>query len=290
MANIKRKFILGDEWIYFKVYAGPKILESLLINQVETIVNQLFFDKIIDKFFFIRYTDPHYHLRIRFQITKKSHIPIIIDKLNETLKYYVDNRMIWRICTDTYNRELERYGESIITDVETLFSIDSVAVIEYLKELELSDQEASRWLYGVKFLDMLLSTFMMTLNDKKEFCEINCNSYSKEFNVNKALRIQLDKKYRKEKNNMDQLFMNSANECNITKQTNCYYQRAKSTIESIRNNSQLGLTLSFNGIISSLIHMHFNRLFLTRQRLQEFIIYYFMNKFYQSQLIRGQSK
>jgi len=196
--------------------------------------------------------------------------------------------MIWRLCTDTYNRELERYGENIITDIETLFSVDSVTVIEYLKEIELSEQEVSRWLYGVKFLDMLLNFFMPSLSDKKEFCEMNSNSYSKEFNVNKSLRIQLDRKYRKEKYSIEQLLINSDNECSIIKQVDCYSQRAKSTIESILNNSQLVLTLSLPGIISSLIHMHFNRLFRTRQRLQEFIIYYFMNKFYQSQLVRGQ--
>ena len=39
--SVQRKFIIGDEWLYFKIYSGPKTLESILLNEVYILVNEL---------------------------------------------------------------------------------------------------------------------------------------------------------------------------------------------------------------------------------------------------------
>ena len=61
MIDITRTFNLGDEWIYLKVYSGPKILEKILINEIIQLVELMQREKIIDKFFYIRYFDDDYH-------------------------------------------------------------------------------------------------------------------------------------------------------------------------------------------------------------------------------------
>ena len=50
---MKRKFIIGDEWIYFKIYTGLKTADKILIETISPLVQHLFENKRIDKFFFI---------------------------------------------------------------------------------------------------------------------------------------------------------------------------------------------------------------------------------------------
>ena len=51
--TVKRKFIPGDEWVYLKIYSGPKFLDDLLINEVYETVESLYAARQIDKFFFL---------------------------------------------------------------------------------------------------------------------------------------------------------------------------------------------------------------------------------------------
>jgi thiopeptide-type bacteriocin biosynthesis protein len=62
---IKRSFTIGEEWLYFKIYCGVKTANELLISVVEPLVTKLRKEKKITLWFFIRYSDPEHHLRIR---------------------------------------------------------------------------------------------------------------------------------------------------------------------------------------------------------------------------------
>jgi hypothetical protein len=50
--EIQRKFILGDEWLYYKIYLGEYVSDFVLTNIVYVISKQLIDNKIIDKVFF----------------------------------------------------------------------------------------------------------------------------------------------------------------------------------------------------------------------------------------------
>jgi thiopeptide-type bacteriocin biosynthesis protein len=70
---VQRKFITGEEWLYLKIYAGLGFQDKLLLNEIPDIAEGLYTDKIIDKFFFVRYTDRDGpHLRLRFHILDTS--------------------------------------------------------------------------------------------------------------------------------------------------------------------------------------------------------------------------
>jgi len=53
--NKKRTFIIGDEWLYFKVYTGYKTADTLLTDTVFPLSQYLLKEKLIDHWFFIRY-------------------------------------------------------------------------------------------------------------------------------------------------------------------------------------------------------------------------------------------
>ena len=64
--STKRFFPVSSEWLYAKIYCGTKTAEQLLSNSLKTFTEELLTEKIIDKFFFVRYSDPLHHIRIRF--------------------------------------------------------------------------------------------------------------------------------------------------------------------------------------------------------------------------------
>lgn len=279
--DAKRMYIPGSEWLYFKIYSGPKTLEHFLLNKLFPLSDKLLEQKIIDKFFYIRYNDPEYHLRIRFHISKLSNIGVVMNSFKEVTEGLVDNRTIWKITIDCYNRELERYGNNTIEVIETLFWHNSSAVLNIIKETK--DVETNRWFWGIKFVDMLLGQFGLTLLDKMRLFETFCNNYSSEFNFDKNLKLQLDSKVRNYKNQIEEILYLTPDNSSLNKLLIDNLNKSRDLTDYILYLKERNeLDLEFYDLIGSIVHMHYNRLFRSQQRLHELVTYYVMFKIYKS--------
>ena len=51
---------------------------------------------------------------------------------DERENHLLEQDVIWKIQTETYQREIERYGENTIENSETLFWHDSELILKYL--------------------------------------------------------------------------------------------------------------------------------------------------------------
>src|SRR5262249_21929470 len=60
-----RTFLPGGEWFYAKLYGGTATADRLLRDEIAPFVGELLEEGVIDRWFFIRYTDPNPHLRLR---------------------------------------------------------------------------------------------------------------------------------------------------------------------------------------------------------------------------------
>jgi len=196
MTEVKRTYFVGDQWLYYKLYSGPKTIEAILLSELFPLMKKLKKDGLIDKFFFIRYTDPEYHLRVRFHLTHIDRIGVVILELNKVLKHGVENRIISRVLIDTYTRELERYGKITMNDVETFFDFDSNLILDHLTK---ERNDGQRWIFGACCMDQLFNALAFSSIQKEDFCRKNANHFLTEFGNVKGLRIQLDDKYRKQK-------------------------------------------------------------------------------------------
>ena len=58
---MKRTFILGEEWLYYKLYTGTKTADLLLADVIGPLCKTFIANGWIDKWFFIRYHDPESH-------------------------------------------------------------------------------------------------------------------------------------------------------------------------------------------------------------------------------------
>jgi len=290
--NTQRNFIIGDSWLYYKIYTGSKTSDTILTEIIKPITNKLLKDKIIDKWFFIRYADPKHHIRVRFHYDNPEYIGHIINALYSAFKTFIDQDLIWKMQIDTYQREIERYGSNTIDIGETLFYYDSKMIVNFLDLIEGDDGGKLRWLFSIRAIDSLLNSFKYKIEEKKNLLEDLSIGFKNEFGATKHLRKQLNDKYRKEGDKL-QNFMALTIENNqgyliileLLKEKEIDIEDIDITILNHHNKGSLELNL--NNLMSSYIHMLMNRIFKSKNRLHEMVCYDFLYRYYKSMIARG---
>ena len=292
--DTQRSFILGDEWTYLKIYTGFKTADTILSDCIYPLATSLKNNQIIDKWFFIRYSDPKFHLRVRFHVANLNHVPSVIMSFNRAIKTYVENNQIWKIQADTYNRELERYGNETIDAAETLFCYDSEAICQLIATDNIRKDENLRWLVCLKMIDALLSDFNFSLQEKKDLLKTLQENFGKEFGVSKEYRHQFGQKYRDATPKIEKI-LNPESEILEEFQPifEPVFRKTKESIpviEHIKHAVETNPQLQLTDLISSYIHMTLNRLFRTQQRMHELVLYDYLFRYYTSLLARQGSK
>jgi len=288
---MQRTFITGDKWLYYKLYSGQKTADMILTEIINPVCKQLMLGGLITKWFFIRYADPKSHIRWRLYLNGENNIGKVVEAIFHSCKPYLESGQLHKIQTDTYKRELERYGTNTIELAEDLFCYDSKMISEVLKLFVGDEGEQTRWLFGMKAIDQLLTDFKYTIQQKFELLTSLSENFGKEFNINSSLIKQLSNKYRQGKNDIFD-FMSYKNDKGGIYEPLFELLKAK-TINSLEVVSQIiglhnsnNLQIPMDNLISSFIHMLMNRLFRSKQRLHEMVIYGFMFRYYRTLLAR----
>ncbi|HOI33537.1 MAG TPA: thiopeptide-type bacteriocin biosynthesis protein, partial [Bacteroidales bacterium] len=193
---MQRTFIIGDKWLYLKLYTGLKTADTLITALIGSLSSSFIDDNLAEKWFFLRYNDPQFHLRWRISITDPEKIGTIITRVNKAIVPYLDNDMIYKVQVDTYKREIERYGSNSIGILEQLFWHNSMLVCNYLSQIQEGEDEKNRWLFSMRTIDSFLNLFNYELDEKLRLLTIMANSSGKEFNIDSALISQLSDRYR----------------------------------------------------------------------------------------------
>lgn len=287
---MKRKFIIGDEWLYYKIYCGPKTADKVLVQIIKPLTSVLLSKGAIDKWFFIRYADPKHHLRIRFHLINTESIIVIINEMNKLIKPLVDQYVVDSVLTDTYTRELERYGSRSIEISEDLFFFDSQMIINFIDILKENEGDDIRWLFVLRAIDALLEDFDFADSKKLELLHFLKEEFGKEFSMNKSLKLQLDRKYRSNMKKIVDVFNNPHNTLEMCHTIDLLKRRSDNTkelVQELKLREKAGVfEHSLLELLPSYIHMIINRLFRSKQRQHELVVYYFLFKYYTSKIAK----
>jgi len=283
-----RTFIPGSEWIYFKIYTGTKTADAILKNELYGYVNEMLKNDIIDKWFFIRYTDPDFHIRLRLHVKETRNFSDLFNRFFETLSPVIDAGLAWDIQCGTYQREMERYGANTISMIEDFFYIDSEYIIKLFGQLDKENPEQYRWELALVLIDSFLSAFSFELPQKLALLTTMNVSYKKEFGFTQVnAKKQLDNKYRTNRREIETTML-WKDEVAVTihtiqarRQAICPIAERLRSIEKC-NDLQVPLT----SLLISMIHMSMNRWFRTKNRLHELVIYDFMFRYYTSEIAK----
>jgi thiopeptide-type bacteriocin biosynthesis protein len=283
---LKQKFLPGQEWVYLKIYCNPRIVEKLLISEIPDIINHNQFKEMVDRWFFLRFSNPDFHLRIRFHLRDQKFLQPLLDLVFEKIAPKYNENVIWKIELDEYDREIDRYGKETMCFSEKLFHFDSELMLNLLKLLDNFENEDFRFISSVFLINVLFDDFNYSLNDRYDLVEKIKKAYESEFKPRTDQRKKLAKKYRQYKELLESTLSK--------KQQGEFYDslymmvKERSSINSkviSEVNSKLGSKSAvLHRIISSIFHMSINRLFKSQQRQYEFVVFDFLQQHYLTQI------
>lgn len=285
MQEIKRSFILGEEWLYYKIYCGNYSADSILIESVLPIVTELFQQKLIVQWFFIRYGDPKNHLRVRFKIQNIDNIQKIIKLTQPHFSNLIEKDVVHDIVTATYKREIERYGKTTIELVEQLFCYHSEKTLHLIDNTTPQQDEIVRIFASLQMIDDLLKSFNMPLNNRVNFVQSMELTYKAELHLEKENNKKLGKLYRIYRNDIESYLYKKKEPIYLEGLMQLMKVTEKET-DIIKNIINKKPATDLEDLISSLIHMNINRVFRSKQRQYEMLCYNFINRYYKSTVAR----
>ena len=291
---VQRTFIPGSEWLYFKIYTGYKTADEMLIRVIAPFVKDLFTQRCIDGFFFIRYSDPDFHIRFRLHIPSLENYGIIMHEFHQRFGNEIETGNVVKIMCDTYVREIERYGAQTMEMLEELFRIDSMTIMGLLSRLANisgSERESAHWKLSLLLLDDSLAAFGYDLPEKARITSQMAESFKKEFGfTTHAYTKQLNDKYRVQRDEIEQTVHSRKDFTDFEHALEERRKAFRQIAQNILSVSKSGGTVVIDNLLRSIQHMTMNRWFRSRNRQHELIIYDFLGKCYISALAQNRMK
>jgi thiopeptide-type bacteriocin biosynthesis protein len=266
MAPLQRAFTLGSEWLYYKLYSGVISSDKLLSHTVPDLLLQLKRRKLIDHAFFIRYNDPDPHIRLRLHLRCLDDLQAVIEAVRSALLEVEKSGQIWKTQTDTYQRELERYGAAMESS-ERVFYYDSMAVLQLLSIPLIFDDPAMRLAAGIRLCKDLLDSYLTEIPSQLSFIASVKSRLKTDIGLDTEAGKMINKSYRGN--------------------AKTYLRFLESTpprLERIFQARIKGILRVMSGpvamhLLESHIHMSVNRLFPGQQKAYEYIIYDYLSKY-----------
>jgi len=292
-----RTFPPGSEWLFAKIYTGSTTADALLREVVGPLVKRSLAAGAASQWFYIRYGDPDWHLRLRFRGDPgRLHREVLPDLEASILPLIRDGR-VGRLEFGTYEREVERFGgpEGVLL-AERIFHADSDATLQLLDLLDPGDEGlGERWRLALCGIDALLSDFGLDLEAKYGLFKILAVSIADKVGGRAPIEGSLSEKFRGERSSLEELLDAAARaDGPWAPAFELLLERSRQAIpaaEAFQAAAREGrLTTSLPTIITALVHMHVNRALRAPDYEQETVLYDFLHRLYKSKAARARRR
>jgi thiopeptide-type bacteriocin biosynthesis protein len=292
VSSVRRRFPPGSEWIYAKLYAGTATADQML-GRLAPVVESSLACGAADGWFFIRYGDPDWHLRVRFHGAPERLHAEVLPRLEAAVAPLLEAGEMWRMQLDTYEREVERYGgDRAIELAEHVFSADSDAALAIVRSLSGDAGLDLRWRLALCGIDLLFDDLGLMFEEKRFVARQARKGYGREFGADGNLRGELSRRYRKERAGLEMLFDRSqdppaelAPGLEALRWRTLRLAPVAAELRWLAQAGRLGGTMA--DVARSYAHMHVNRLLRSAHRAQEFVLYELLDRLYSTQAARG---
>jgi thiopeptide-type bacteriocin biosynthesis protein len=285
---VPRRFPPGSEWLYAKLYTGTGTADQLLNHVVGPLVRSSLASGAADAWFFIRYADPDWHLRLRLHGEPGRLHAEVLPGLEAAAAPLLDTGQLWRMQLDTYEREVERYGgDRGIELAEQLFAADSEAVLTILGSLSGDAGLDLRWRLAMAGVDLLFEDLGLTLEEKRSVARRAREGFGQEFGIDGNFRGRVSQRYRAERARLEALLdPGQAPPAPLAAGLEALRRRslqlAPMTAELRQLSQARRLSATPADLARSFAHMHVNRLLRSAHRAQELVLYELLDRAYSS--------
>jgi thiopeptide-type bacteriocin biosynthesis protein len=290
--TVRRSFAPGSAWLYAKLYTGASLADGVLRQVVAPVVRQSLWCGAADRWFFLRYGDPHWHLRVRFHGAPERLHDEVLPALEAAVAAARAGETVWRLQLDTYEREIERYGgPEGIELAEAIFDADSEAVLTLLSTPEISQDVDVRWRLALCGVDRLLDAFGLDPTGKLQLMHQLRHGYGRQLQIDAGLEHQLSARYRDVRHAVEPLVAAAGAPGQAEAPGGGIFSartaRIAPYVAELKHRERAGrLSQSLCQLVASFVHMHLNRLLQSAARAQELVIYDCLQRCYTSRLAR----
>lgn len=267
-----RRFMLpGGEWAFFKIYGNSEREDEFIAFVLKDFCFEVIKEGICQKFFYIRYVDTEPHIRLRFKGNKQKICTELLPKIYQWFNEIKNYGFVSKICIDTYEREIERYGGPGCIDLaEDIFYHDSIFVTELLYLNKINKLSESIEIYTVASIIYLLEGLEWTFEEQLRWLDtiVLHNEYRLDYrNYRDKLR-----KVGNSGNDWDNLkkLENGEKLIELLKNRGESIKKFIDNYHGMIKNNELWNTEY--DVIESIIHIHCNRLFGTNREKERKII------------------
>jgi len=280
---VRRRFAPGSEWTYVRLYTGETVADEALIKTLAPLVRELRAARLVDRWFFLRYADPDFHVRARFH-GEPDALRNLVDWAGQAL---VNSGLVWKVEFGTYQREVERYGgPDAIELAETVFHADSDAVIGMLPLLEPGDEGLEeRWKLGLVGVDRLLADLGLNTAERLALVQAQRDSLARAIGIGRAANSRIGERFRRERHSLERLLHASPDDghplepgLELLRDRSTRLAPVAAALSGLEREGRL--TTPVAQIASSLLHMYLNRLLRGDNTAQELVICDFLGRLY----------
>jgi thiopeptide-type bacteriocin biosynthesis protein len=292
-----RRFLPGDEWLYVKLYTGTATADTLLREYLAPVIDRALAEGLASSWFFLRYGDPDWHLRLRFRGDPARLYGELLPLLHGALAPASERGLLWKLVVDTYEREVERYGGPAGIEIaEELFRADSDAALAIISSCEGDAGSEAAWRCAVYGIDRLMTDLGMSLEAKHAAMTAARDAFGAEVGMNTALQKQLGDKYRKHGKELAALLAAGEADADhpFAPALAAFGSRSRvlrplgGQLAALAGSGRLSIPVT--DLVLSYIHMHVNRLIRSSQRLHELVLYDLLRRYYEGQIARSRPR
>jgi thiopeptide-type bacteriocin biosynthesis protein len=277
LGSNNESFMPGSTWMYLKIYCHQSFADTILLKKIKPLLKQIKGFGEIEKWFFLRYTDPDFHLRIRIFI-RPAMQGAALELLNQSLKKELNAGLITKIQLDTYKPEWERYGHHLLPATEDCFYRGSEWMLQLL-QLQHRGQKDNIEIAMLN-IHSIFNLAALGIGDRKDLLLKMHQSLFAEHALDKQDQIELGNKYRNYKERISLWLPHN------DRKTKAQADFEKSLHRCFAKMEKSSPHLK-NAWIADLIHMQLNRVFADQARKKEMVVYYLMSKWYLSEEKKG---
>jgi thiopeptide-type bacteriocin biosynthesis protein len=292
-----RSFAPGSEWLYAKLYCGRALADSILLGVAGPIARAGMARGEIASWFFIRYGDPDWHLRVRFRGEPLVLLSSVLPSLHAASRAAAEEGRVWRLQIDTYEREVERYGgPEGIAAAEALFHADSEAVLTALERLDGDASPDGRWQLALARMDAWIAAFGYTPEQRLALASRLAAGFAGEYSAGRELRVRLGNTFRKHRAAVTRLLSDEPPAggdplARPLATLRSWTQESRGEIDRMRHLAESGrLNTPLVDLVASLMHMSANRILRSEQRAHEVALYDFLARHYESVVSRARGR
>ncbi|RKH57269.1 lantibiotic dehydratase [Corallococcus llansteffanensis] len=278
----------GSDWRYLKFYAAPLLLDRIL-DRLAPLLRQGQSTGAIHQWFFIRYQDPAWHLRVRILGPPSRIREELLPRIEEESRRLTEAGQLWKLQHDTYEQELERYGgREGMAWAERLFHLDSEFALDACALSDDSGEGSPRWWVALRSTHELLGALGFTLEERWA-CVRNLRDETLSHPRGGQGLELFALRYRQLRPMLAQVLESgdagARFEQALVGHLDARTRSLRPHVESARR-SPLPAGWSLQGLAGSCVHMQVNRLLTREVKPREALLYDVLTRHYASALAR----